>query len=247
MLMFNKRRGVSLVEVTIVLAISALLIIIATSTFSTRSGVAVDDAAKQTESIYQKARNEAIQGLGSTNSATFNSGDELFGQAVQFRNNCAGSGTPSCITVFKLRVNTAGNPAVDTVSSYESYDVALREGLEFAYLIPNCSFATCYQAPGGGMQLISNPPIGMSTGQVPMIVTKNGNGGSYLFASVSGSFGVPTNVTINNSTNYSTSRQGILQLALFRRDGAGDTFQTARHRYFMNINVSTGAVTIVKP
>lgn len=238
MLMFNKRRGISLVEVTIVLAISGLMLVIAISTFSMRAGVAVDDAAKQVESAYQKAHNEAVQGLGSTNNHTFSAGDELFGQAIQFRNFCSGS--QSCLTVFKLKKSSS-----NVVSSYETYDVPLREGLEFGYLVTDCSFVSCYQAPGASMRLLSEVPISMATGQVPMIVTKNGNGGSYLFASMGGSFGVPDLPA--NINNYVSNRQGTFQLSLFRRDSTADTSQTALHRYFLNFNLATGGVTIQKP
>jgi type II secretory pathway pseudopilin PulG len=231
------RNGISLVEVTIVLAISSLLLIIAASTFSMRTRTVVDDAAKQVESVFQRSRNEAVQGLGTTTGATFNTGDELYGQAIQFRNNC--KDTQACITVFKLKKSAA--PA-NVISDYESYEVLLREGLEFGYNLPaNCEYVSCYQQTDT-MKLLSAAPISMVIGQVPMVVIKNGNGGSYLFSSMINTFGSPLNV--KDEDNYTTERQGIFQLAVFRREDTSTTPQTAIHKYFLNINLATGEVII---
>jgi prepilin-type N-terminal cleavage/methylation domain-containing protein len=218
--MNTKRRGVSLVELIIVLAISALMVTIAIATFGSRKRVVADDAAKQLESIYQTARNEAQQGLGPTNGATFNPGETLFGQAIQFRNNC--TGTTSCITVYKLKQNGT------TVSSYESYDVNLREGLRFDIGITNpCnSFASCYQPPGASSyQKLDQAPISMNGPQTLTVVIRNGNGGSYAFASVPGVIGL----LASDTTNYMGTRQGIVRIATVSPNG---------YQYYLTLDLS---------
>lgn len=235
--MNTKRRGVSLVELIIVLAISALMVTIAIATFGSRKRVVADDAAKQIESIYQTARNEAQQGLGPTNGATFNPGETLFGQAMQFRNNC--TGTTSCITVYKLKQNGT------TVTSYESYDVNLREGLMFD-LTSNLTssscpaFGTCYQSPGSSVYKgLGVSPINMAAISVPMVVVRNGNGGNYLFASNNGSFsGNATTYTTDSTTTYTPNRQGLFRLSIYRPDNPTDAPATAPYRYNLVFDLS---------
>src|SRR5262245_33061209 len=122
----TKRSGMSLVEVVIVLAISAMLITIAISTLGQRRGVAVDDEVNQIVAQIEKVRNEAQKGSGPPpNSGAISSGETLFGQAIEFDAHCASNSSNSCMRIYKLKrgFNQAASQPSNVIDSYESYDV----------------------------------------------------------------------------------------------------------------------------
>lgn len=223
----KRSRGISLVEVVIVLAISALLIGIAIGTFGQRRKVATQDAINQLVSSIQTVKSEAQKGLGPTTPAgttaiqTSPSGTTLYGEAAQFVNNCNG-GSQSCIVVFKLMRDPSGN-----ISSYESYTIPLKEGLSFVFSSGSCTttYNTCYTQGGSPSQIAG--------GTSPMIVFLNGSGAGYYFGdSTSGNFsGSATNQNSYNS-------QGSLQLAVSNGDPA------ATVQYLVNADLSgSGDIT----
>ena len=130
--MTAKPKGFSLIEVSMVLAISVVMMGVVAGVYNQRRNVANDDAAQQVASIVQTVQNEAKQGQGPASGTgnIINSGETLWGNAIRFYNSCAPSSKP-CFIVNKL-VKTATTPTTPaTIKSYEEYQIATPENFEF--------------------------------------------------------------------------------------------------------------------
>jgi prepilin-type N-terminal cleavage/methylation domain-containing protein len=120
--MTAKPKGFSLIEVSMVLAISVVMMGVVAGVYNQRRNVANDDAAQQIASIVQTVQNEAKQGQGpASGTVGFASGDTLWGNAVQFASSCPGNTDKSCFVIYKLKQTTTG------ISSYDSYQIATPE------------------------------------------------------------------------------------------------------------------------
>lgn len=123
----DDKNGFTLIELMIVLAISAGLIAIAFTTFAQRRRVASDDAVEQIASSIQTVRNEAQNGLGPDDPSVFRHDDTFFGEAIEFSNGKGCQNNEPCMIVYKLRSIANTN----TFSPYENYQIPNPNGVEF--------------------------------------------------------------------------------------------------------------------
>jgi len=131
--MTAKPKGFSLIEVSMVLAISVVMMGVVAGVYNQRRNIASDDAAQQVASIVQTVQNEAKQGQGPASGAgNIVAGETLWGNSIQFSNSCAPSSKP-CFVVDKLVKNiaTAG------IRSYETYQIVTPENFVFSYIAPD--------------------------------------------------------------------------------------------------------------
>jgi len=214
----SKKPGLAIVETILVLAISGLMFVVVIGLFSTRKRAQSDDGARQVLSIIAKVRNEAQSGKGPTTEAGKNllkcnqasscsgvaaANNEIFGQAIKFYTNSAG--TVSYMQVMKLMQNQDQNSkAYGLISAYESEQINMPGGL--LIYAPGggnppadyCSgFSSCYSGSLNGV--INYQPLGtgkllQSSGESLALVFKNRTGESYAFAFVNytNTLGVPS-------------------------------------------------------
>lgn len=138
--------GVTLIEVMIVLAISGLLVVAAIATLGSRNSVLFETSVQKTVNDIRTVVNEARSGLGPAGSQQANQNDNeaylipssipsgwaIFGEAVEFDNNCSPSGlatAQSCLRVYKLMKSTV--TTVHDVIPYERYTIDLPTNLKF--------------------------------------------------------------------------------------------------------------------
>jgi prepilin-type N-terminal cleavage/methylation domain-containing protein len=163
--MTAKPKGFSLIEVSMVLAISVVMMGVVAGVYSQRRNIASDDAAQQIASIVQTVQNEAKQGQGPASGADniINSGETLWGNAIRFSNSCAPSGKP-CFIVNKL-VKTATTPTTPaTIKSYEEYQIATPENFEFLLTFPTSNPVVVFRNSTGQPFVFSDPnPFGTDT------------------------------------------------------------------------------------
>ena len=222
--MSSRPSGLAIIEVILVMTISALLFGVVIGTFATRRKAVVDDGARQVMSEIAKVRNQAQQGQATTAPGA---GFELFGQAIWFGRN---TGDRETITVYSLRQNRS----TAEISYYDTYTIPMPAGLQY-WVVPGLSaddcttlFTSCY----------NNASIGEAftygSGGL-MIVFRNNTGESYMLATGSGSpyYKLPA--------NYIPTWQGNLRLA-FGVPGAGDTsqdqFTAATAKYYAHFDLS---------
>lgn len=189
----HTRRGVTLIEVMIVLAISGLLVVAAIATLGSHNSVLFEAGVQNVVNDIRTVVNEARSGLGPAGSQITNPNDPdaymisggipggwaIFGEAVEFDNNCGsgGAATQSCLRVYKLMKST--NPTVHNIIPYERYTSSLPSNLQFVF--------------GGG-----------GAGN-PMVVYTN-TGPAYSFTKTSGINGGPSGVAgINSASSAFTS------------------------------------------
>lgn len=266
----NQNKGFSLIEVTIVLAISMAMIGIVAGVYAQRRSVTNDDAAKQLAANIQKVRNEAQKGLGPTNNTVFASGETLFGEAIEFRNSCTNS--QPCLRVYKLKegVTPQGNPN-NVISVYETYDVPSPQGFQFSLISDSgnscAGFMSCYALPGtpAGLYLpLSASPVLAVSGfdSNMMVVVRNGSGDMYAFNKRNDGFCVFNNScdsltndqligpNATDKTRYTQNRRGILRLATGQVDGdvrQQATWDNARSKYFVEMQLSgSSAITVTR-
>jgi prepilin-type N-terminal cleavage/methylation domain-containing protein len=128
--MTAKPKGFSLIEVSMVLAISVVMMGVVAGVYNQRRNVANDDAAQQIASIVQTVQNEAKQGQGpASGTGGINAGETLWGSAVQFAYECPGNTTKSCFVIYKL-VKPAATSAL--IKSYDSYQIATPENFRLS-------------------------------------------------------------------------------------------------------------------
>lgn len=126
--MTAKPKGFSLIEVSMVLAISVVMMGVVAGVYSQRRNIANDDAAQQIASIVQTVQNEAKQGQGPASGAgNIVAGETLWGNSIQFSNSCTPSLKP-CFVVNKLVKNTA----TAGIRSYETYQIVTPENFQFS-------------------------------------------------------------------------------------------------------------------
>ncbi len=258
--MFSRHKGFSLVEVTIVLAISGAMIAMAWGFYILRSGVAVDDAAQQVAASIQTVQTEAKRGLGPSNAASFISGETLFGKAMEFRNHCSPDDTGNpCIRVYSLK-NSGGS----VVAYGDSYDIATPQNLEFSLGSGNVgepgyhisSYDKSYPADGKkncpppvdvNFHGLDDSPIGLGyNGENNLVlVFRNNDPKGYVFAKLDGSnFGLKANQLVSYS---SQDRSGLVCLAMARRDSSSQLYADAKYKYTIQTDLSgSGDVTVVK-
>ena len=227
-LMSSRPSGLAIVEVILVMSISALLFAVVIGTFATRRKAASDDAARQVMSEIARVRNQAQQGQGAS-TGSIPTGNEMFGQAIILAPNS------SDITVHKL-MQSRTTPY--TISSYESYTIKMPGGLKWYIAVDNdCSnqFSSCYGSP---LDILSTSPISLdATNNAILLVFRNNTGQSYALSVPSTGIGTgPADIV-----NYTTSRQGIMRLA-FGIPGSGDTdlakFAAGSSKYYANFDLS---------
>jgi|GEM_PF-2173642 len=183
--MTSKPKGFSLIEVSMVLAISVVMMGVVGGVYSQRSSIASDDAAQQVASIVQTVQNEAKQGQGPSSASDITTSATLWGNAVQFSNNCLPSAKP-CFIVYRLVKTATASPSI---RSYDSYQIATPENFEFDYPEQN-------------------------EANKKVVVFKNSTGQAYVFEDSSSPFNTsdPTDAetissyTTNNSTTIYTAR-----------------------------------------
>lgn len=176
MVMFRKSyRGIAIVEVLMVLAISAGLFVFAIAAFSTRARTAKDEAARQVMSQIALVRNEAQQGRLDTPS-DISGGNELFGKAIIFDGNR--------MLVYVLQQSQTGARPISVAG--EPTIINLSDGLIWQKAFPsppNCNrFYSCFKT-ADNYRPLSNWPISIDeTNQNIMMVFRNRTGNGYVFA-----------------------------------------------------------------
>ena len=247
--MFDTKKvfGFTLIEVTIVLALSLVLLGMASGMYSLRRNIASDDAVKQIAVSIQAVRTEAQKGLGPTGSETslIGAGDSLYGQSIGLKNTGCNNPARSCLNVRKIAQRPA--PA-STLYSYGSYQIELPESMAFDLIATGTStdcttYLSCYKMPAGSNQPLSASPIFSSTSGDPVeIVVLNRTGAMYVFR------GNPdTDIFVLNQ--YTASRTGVLNMVLAGftdRTSINDStaWNSAGPKYFMNIDLSgTNTIT----
>ncbi len=223
-LMSSRPSGLAIIEVILVMTISALLFGVVIGTFATRRKAASDDAARQVMSEIARVRNQAQQGQGATTTAgaTALAGNEMFGQAIMLSNDS------STITVYKLMQSRISPFAI---SSYENYTINMPANLRWFITSGTTAsdycaitFTSCYndiRMGGVSPQLLP-----------PYIVFRNNTGQSYVLSASA----------YTSLANYTTpSQQGRLRLA-FGIKGPGASiaaeFAAAPNKYYANFDLA---------
>lgn len=259
----QKHAGLSVIEVALVLAISAGIFVIVIGTFSARRRTAYDDSARQVVSQIQTVVNEAQSGKGPTISPSDplypKNNETLFGEAIQFvQANCNGIANKSCMIVYKLKQQPNNGPIV----WYEKYQQDLTQNLRFYLPLsspPPCSpYNSCYQPPSGTMNVLQNDPLrfcGAFANCDLIVVIRNGSGAMYAFSK--NTFASPDSTSFmgpfaDKATSYQSQFQGKLQLALALPTNNGATpedFANATFQYYINMglgNLKTVELQVVR-
>lgn len=240
MLMFSRKlKGISMIEVIIVIVISTVLFFFASSLFATRVNTARDNAARQVMADIALVRNQAQQGEGPKTTIALPVKSELWGEAILFSNNS------SSMTSYKL-YQKGGE-----IVPYESNTINMPEGLRwyimadngcntFLAAFPANNFLSCYintSLATPSKSLGSDPiyfnqtdPNGQ-TGTKLLLVFLNGSGQSYVFSANTNAAGGLVPLSASSLSNYTSSRQGKLRLALWYPNSAND-------RYFATFDLS---------
>lgn len=269
----NKNSGFSLIEVTIVMALSLVLVGMVAGIYNLRKGLETDDALKQISSVIQTVRTDAQKGLGPTSENEKNRikpNSQLYGQAIGFSNNCIlipsdpVSVDPnvrtgkSCIYVIKLaqEIDTANQP----IYAYGAYQYDVSSNMAFN-LINNgndCNTVlSCYskQIPGAYEynNLGTAPIASTSNGEPVGIMILNGSGAMYAFnGNISTLLSVAADPD-NYTGQQGVDRQGILRLVVAQVADKSDddlkssnTWTNASPRYFLSIDLVGRNTTTVK-
>jgi prepilin-type N-terminal cleavage/methylation domain-containing protein len=225
--MFRRvNKGLTIIEVLIVLAISAGLAVISIGAFSSRGRTQADEAARLMMADIAKVRNEAVQGLGPTTSDATSrlAGNELFGQAIEFRTDSVSLG--DTMRVYKLMLSGG-----TTISAYEYYDIPLSGGLKM-YVPQSTSvsaspcnepnFISCYYNYQLG--ITSYETLLEATTANRIIVVRNRTGETYTFSRAKTQpAGFDSNLGMSNGaagagaanlSNYAIDKQGRLRIAM---------------------------------
>ncbi len=263
MQILKDKRGFSLLEVTLVLAISAGMLAMVVGVYSIRRNFVDDDAAKQIESSIQAVRNEAQKGLGPNDTSKINPGETFFGEAIGFTNdNCStGDSSKSCLYIFKVVLPpptiVGGRTVQSSPRPYDSYPVYIPQSFAFNLINSgDCSqFLTCYKEPGASSysSLDKSPISSLDNGTPIGVVVKNGLGdglgnglsGMYVFK------GGASTEAFNPESYKNSSRQGTLRLAVAQildRTKLLDqsTWENAERKYYIYIDLSGNNQTRVE-
>ena len=160
--MTAKPKGFSLIEVSMVLAISVVMMGVVAGVYSQRRNIASDDAAQQIASIVQTVQNEAKQGQGpASGDGGIAPGETLWGNAIRFSNSCSPSGKP-CFIVYKY-VKKVADPGIRT---YETYQIATPENFMFSYIAPGTPGWVVVFKNSTGEVYVSGAPTATSTYEI---------------------------------------------------------------------------------
>ena len=231
-LMSSQRPGLAIIEVILVMTISALLFGVVIGTFATRRKAASDDAARQVMSEIAKVRNQAQQGQGAS-TGTIPPGNEMFGQAIILAPNS------SDITVYKLMQSRTDS----SISSYENYTIKMPNSLKWFIAAGSSgtycdAFTSCYGSPLA--YLGATPPfLDGTTNTRILLVFRNNTGQSYAFAAPTSGIGTDA----SSITNYTTtpSRQLALRLAFGIPGSVGTDlakFDAGTSKYYANFDLA---------
>lgn len=250
----QKHAGLSIIEVVLVLTISAGIFVFVIATFAARRRTAHDDAARQVVNDIQTVINESQSGKGPTISSTNplypKNNETLFGEAIQFvQANCDGVANRSCMWVYKLKQQANNGPIV----WYEKYKLEMPQNLRFYLPLSNpppcVDFTSCYQPPAGSMGVLQNNPLlfcnSFAVNCDLIVVVRNNTGAMYTFSK--STFVAEDNNAFmgpfaNNITNYQTQFQGKLQLAMGVPDGNGASpadFANSDYKYIVNMDMGS--------
>jgi len=244
--MFRRvNKGLTIIEVLIVLAVSAGLAVISIGVFSSRGRTQDDDAARQVLANIALVRNQAQQGQGPTTEAgqtALVAGSILYGQAIEFTYN----GTR--VDVKKLAQKTDGSIYV-----YETEELINPSRLAWN-MSPggsgiNCNnFTSCYfSSVANDLQTFINSnnaildKINTSNPEVKLVlVFLNGSGQSFALTSNAD----PTNprVSLPNSSyldknNYTQAQQKNLRIGL-AKVGKASPNDTSSPQYYIKFDLA---------
>jgi prepilin-type N-terminal cleavage/methylation domain-containing protein len=253
-------KGLTIIEVLIVLAVSTSLAVISIGAFSSRGRTQDDDAARQVLADIALVRNQAQQGQGPTTDDGRNnlaSGSELFGQAIIFTQDA------TYMEVKKLAKESDGD-----IYAYESYTVNNPSSLAWnvsrgdnSTADQECDgdsnktqFLSCYQDPivaGVGamkpFKFSANAYVQniVSTGNVvikPVLVFLNGTGESYIMtdcqpASTECTIGGKNMASYTDILSYASTQQGKLRLGLAKQ-GSTLPDSTKSPQYYINFDLA---------
>ena len=238
-LMSSRPSGLAIIEVILVMTISALLFGVVIGTFATRRKAAADDAARQVMSEIARVRNQAQQGQGATTTTGADNlaGNEMFGQAIMLSNNS------STITVYKLKQSRTTPYTISTISVYETSNISMPAELKwFIATGSGCvKFTSCYVNTGTNvLSNMSTSPINLSALSNPniLLVFRNNTGQSYAFAVPNGAEAIGS---ASNIDSYVTDRQSVLRLAFGIPGSVGTDlakFDTGTNQYYANFNLA---------
>ncbi|MBA3679128.1 type II secretion system protein [Candidatus Saccharibacteria bacterium] len=232
-----KRRGFTLVEVTIVLAISSAMLVMSWGFFTLRKSIVVDDAVDQMVSSIQSVQAEAKKGLGPPDSTGFNSGETIYGEAIEFSNNSDSSTGgrcavgQSCMIVHKLKTTT--DPQYFT--EYESYVINNAQNL-FYYTAEPSVDSGC--TASGYNTCFSNTAQDKSKDfATHWIVIRNGSGRNFYMDTGSDG-GCKSGTVYLTSCENNPNKQGLLQQAITNSDS---TTAPGELKYYIDIDMLNGS------
>lgn len=242
--------GFSLIEVMMVLAISAGLIVIALATFSSRHRVASDDAAEQIASSVQAVRNEAQNGLGPTNNASFGHNETFYGEAIRFSNGANCNNSEPCMIVYKLKAN----PNSTNFSSYEDYQIPNPNGVEYYNPLPE-SAQNC--VPSGNFQsCITATTYSTITTREYLLIIKNGSGSMAYYSLSNGNCLASGTGCATNPVNFAPVQGKLRQALLYREVGSANNTGSSDsqvpggndYQYYLNVDMDGGgSITTSRP
>jgi len=246
--MFRRvNKGLTIIEVLIVLAVSSGLAVISIGAFSSRGRTQSDEAARLVMADIAKVRNDAVQGSGPTTEQGENLvvGKELFGQAIEFVTDSAFLG--DTMRVYKLMISGGS-----TISAYETYEIPITGGLKFYVpqstalptFFPCNEFRSCYYNYQLGVANYETLTQAQSANRI--MVFRNRTGETYTFsrakiqpAGLDPTLGMSNGSTIidgaANLSNYQNDKQGRLRISYGTPGGGADSnaqMQNARFKYY---------------
>ena len=240
--MFRRvNKGLTIIEVLIVLAVSAGLAVISIGAFSSRGRTQDDDAARQVLANIALVRNQAQQSQGPTTDAgraAITSGSTLFGQAIEFTFD------GNWIDVKKLAKDTTGNIYVyetAQINNPSSLAWNVSKGTDNTPAGVTCGTSTQFLACYDGVpfknssNVIINSVNNITTPVVKLIlVFKNGSGESYALTSST------DNASLSSYTkdiNYNSAQQKKLRIGLAKQ-GLTLPDDTKAPQYYINFDLS---------
>ncbi|MCX6806143.1 MAG: type II secretion system protein [Patescibacteria group bacterium] len=253
-------KGLTIIEVLIVLAVSTSLAVISIGAFSSRGRTQDDDAARQVLADIALVRNQAQQGQGPTTDAGRNnlaSGSELFGQAIIFTQDATNMEVKklakSSIGIYVYESYTVNNPSslAWNVSRGDG-DTRSDENCDGAF--NKTQFLSCYQDPivagVGAMMPFRNSANAyvkniISTGTVvikPVLVFLNGTGESYIMtdcqpASTACTIGGYNMASYTDIASYAATQQRKFRLGLAKK-GSTVPASTKSPQYYINFDLA---------
>jgi|GEM_PF-1560298 len=253
-------KGLTIIEVLIVLAVSTSLAVISIGAFSSRGRTQDDDAARQVLADIALVRNQAQQGQGPTTDAgraLLTSGSELFGHAIIFTQDAT-----------NMEVKKLAKASNGSIYVYESYTV--NNPAQLAWNVSrgdgdtrpteNCDgvfnktqFLSCYQDPivagVGPMMPFRNSANAyvkniISTGTVirPVLVFLNGTGESYIMtdcqpASTACTIDGYNMASYTDKASYAATQQRKFRLGLAKK-GSTLPASTKSPQYYINFDLA---------